>query len=149
VASYYGTLAEAQAYFDTRLNVGAWERSTVADREKALYQATRAIDNLNFAGDKTDDDQEHQFPRYADADVPTEIEQATYEEAIGLLEGHDPEIETRTIGVMSEAYSGSRTTYDGNHVEEHIRAGLVSASAWRLIRPFLREPRQVRLSRVS
>lgn len=149
MASYYGTLSEAQSYFDTRLNTGAWERAIVADREKALYQATRNIDNLNFAGTKASDAQDLQFPRDADTVVPEAIEQATYEEAIGLLEGYDPEIETRTIGVMSEAYSGSRTTYDGDHVEEHIRAGMVSASAWRLLRPFLRDVRPLRLSRGS
>ena len=49
---YYGTLEEAQQYFDMRLHEYAWSDAVVADRPKALWAATQIIDTLNFKGYK-------------------------------------------------------------------------------------------------
>lgn len=49
---YYGTLQEAQDYFDMRLHEIAWSMANVADRPKALWAATQIIDTLNFKGFK-------------------------------------------------------------------------------------------------
>ena len=48
--SYYGTLAEAEQYFGMRLHEHAWREADPRDNPKALYGATRIIDNLNFKG---------------------------------------------------------------------------------------------------
>jgi hypothetical protein len=50
--AYYGTLAEANAYFDNRLHSEGWTNSAAADRPKALTEATRIIDDLNYRGVK-------------------------------------------------------------------------------------------------
>lgn len=50
--AYYGTLTEANAYFDNRLHSEAWSDSAPADRPKALTEATRIIDDLNYKGVK-------------------------------------------------------------------------------------------------
>lgn len=50
--TYYGTLAEAQDYFDNRLHEFAWSNAPATDRPKALIHATRIIDTLNFKGHK-------------------------------------------------------------------------------------------------
>lgn len=48
--SYYGTLSEANAYFDARLHSESWSDSAPSDRPKALLEATRIIDSLNYRG---------------------------------------------------------------------------------------------------
>lgn len=147
--NYYGTQSRATVYFNKRLNTRVWDEALYNDRDAALIMATRAIDKLNFAGDKNDSEQALQFPRGDDTEIPVDIEYATYEVALALLDGYDPDQEVETLGVLSETYSGVRSTYDANHVNEHIRAGIPSIEAWDLLRPYLRDPTQVRLSRVS
>ena len=48
--SYYGTLNEANEYFAGRLHSTTWEDSVATDKPKALQQAARIIDNLNYKG---------------------------------------------------------------------------------------------------
>ena len=146
---YYGTISRASTYFENRLGTQAWDDATANDRQSSLIMATRAIDKLNFAGDKADTDQELQFPRNDDTEVPIEVEYACYEIALCLLDGYSQEQEVETLGVLSETYSGVRTTYDAYYVNEHKRAGIPSIEAWELLKPFLRDPRQLRMSRVS
>lgn len=50
--AYYGTLAGANSYFDARLHSDSWSDSAPADRPKALTEATRVIDSLNYRGVK-------------------------------------------------------------------------------------------------
>jgi hypothetical protein len=149
VWNYYGTISRANAYFSKRLNTKAWDNAVYGDREAALIMATRAIDRLNFAGDKNDSTQDLQFPRGDDTEVPASVEYANYELALTFLDEVDMDQEIQTLGVLSETYSGMRTTYDADYVNEHIRAGIPSIEAWEYLRPFLRDPTQVRISRVS
>lgn len=146
---YYGTAARADAYFSKRLDTELWDETLANDREAALIMATRAIDKLNFAGAQNDTDQNLQFPRGDDTEVPIEIEYAAYELALVLLDGYSPDQGVETLGVLSEGYSGIRSTYDVDHVNEHIRAGIPSIEAWELLHPYLRDPTQLRLSRVT
>lgn len=168
--TYYGTLVEANQYFDNRLHERAWYGAKPADRPKALIAATRIIDALNFKGYKhtvyellqsnpyaTDDEirtqeaaQALEFPRGADTEVPEAIRIACYELAHSLLDGRDPELELENLGISSQGYESVRTTYARNQVPiEHIVNGVPNAMAWRLIRPFLRDEDAIRLSRVS
>jgi len=50
--SFYGSIAEANTYFDNRLHSEGWSDSAVLDRPKALTEATQLIDSLNFKGVK-------------------------------------------------------------------------------------------------
>lgn len=50
----YADVAYATAYFADRLNTDPWDDSASNKQLAALRQATRAIDILNFAGDKHD-----------------------------------------------------------------------------------------------
>jgi hypothetical protein len=146
---YYGSLVFADSYFDNRLDSDCWVQAIVKDRQSALIAATRLIEKLNYAGNKYLPDQMLQFPRGTDILIPVEIEYATYEIAIKLLEGVNQEVEIQTLGVMSESYSGIKTAYDPEFVNEHIRAGIPSSQAWAYLKPFLRDQRQVTLQRVS
>jgi len=50
---YYGSLSEANEYFDMRLHESAWYGATLTTRPKALWAATRIIDTLNYKGFKS------------------------------------------------------------------------------------------------
>lgn len=170
VATYYGTVAEAHAYFSNRLHERAWTRAVASKRPKALLAATRIIDALNYKGMKaaeytlresvecpTDEQireanasQELEFPRGSDTDIPLDIRIACYEIAYSLLDGKDAEQEIEALAVTSSGYSSVRTTYNRSQVPiEHLINGVVSSPAWKLIRPYLRDELLVKLSRVS
>jgi len=167
---YYGTLEEAQTYFDNRLHESAWTNASDEDRPKALLAARLIIDTLNYKGRKAavfalleaspdaDEDairaaeasQPLEFPRGADEEVPDAIRQAQYEIAHSLLDGVDPELELQNLGIISNGLSSVRTTYNRTQVPiEHIVNGIPNAMAWRLIRPFLRDDEAVKLQRIS
>ena len=50
--SIYGSLDEADEYFESRLHSEPWEDANAREQFKALLAARRLIDNLNFKGDK-------------------------------------------------------------------------------------------------
>lgn len=148
----YASVSQAQDYFDDRLNTSAWDAHTLSgddSQEKALKQATRIIDRLNYIGSKVDEAQEHQFPRGDDTVVPDDIINACAEIALALLDGVDPEIEMENLNMTSEAYGQVKVSYDRTQPAEHILAGVPSATAWRFLKPYLRDHRNVVLSRVS
>lgn len=168
----YVTMNEAVAYFADRLNEVAWTDASPQNRNKAIIAATRIIDRLNFKGyKKTVYDylasledlsladqaelnaasaaQELQFPRDTDTDIPEEIKLACYEIIYALLDEIDPDTELENLAIISHGYASVRTTYSRSHnPPEHLNAGVPSATAWRYLRPFLREPGGITLSRV-
>lgn len=168
--TYYGTLAEANTYFENRLHETAWTNATVDDRPKALIAATQIIDTLNYKGYKhpvyelleetpnattaqiraKETEQALEFPRGADTEVPEDIRIACYEIAHSLLDGKDPELELEALGISSQGYESVRTTYSRNQVPiEHIINGVPNSLAWRRLRPYLRDEDAVKLARIS
>lgn len=172
--SYYGTLSEANEYFDNKLHEESWYNADAPDRPKALIKATQIIDALNFKGykatvydilfdaygdelDATEDEireaeesQELEFPRGEDVDVPEPVKMACWEIAHALLDGVDPDLDVENLGVVSQGYASVRTTYARSQAQvEHLMHGVPSATAWRYIKPFLRDADEVKLSRVN
>lgn len=93
-ANSYLTVAEGDAFADERLGTLTWSSSTEADKSKALVQATRYMDTLQYIGDKASTTQALLWPRsdatcgdkqYADDVIPPEVQQATFDLAEGLL----------------------------------------------------------------
>lgn len=149
-AQFYGTISEADNYFaNERLNSDVWVEAIAEDKNKALIGATRVIDYLNFSGVKLTVDQVLQFPRGADTVVPEDIRLATYETGINLLDDFDIDQEIRSLEATTQSFSSVRSTYDRTFVPEHIRAGVPSIFAWNLLKPYLRDPAGIQLSRVS
>jgi len=173
---YYGTLSEANDYFANRLHSDAWTRAASDRQGKALAAASQIIDTLNYKGRKHPvwlllaqyaphrmkpahfDDLIHQaelqqaqeFPRDEDTTVPMEVRIACYEIAYSLLLGRDPEKELETLPVTHHGFGPVRTSYDRVYSPlEHLINGVPSNVAWRLLRPFLRDANQVRLTRIS
>lgn len=73
----YASLAEAEAYFATRLHAGEWVKASELDKEKALITATSVIDSLSFSGRKykegnpgSEDYQSLEWPRYPEHSDP-------------------------------------------------------------------------------
>lgn len=162
----YVTLSEAQEYFANRLHSGLWDTSPVSERNKALAEATVAIDTIRYAGVRAsvyatiqaggDDDailaaiadQVLEFPRGSDTVVPQAIKDACCEEAFSRLDGKNPDEELEDLAVVSQGYSSVRTTYDRTFAQEHLNAGIVSPRAWRFLKPFIVEVRDVQIHRV-
>jgi len=145
----YITIAEAQDFMNSRLDAEPWDDSTVTNQSKALVMATRAIDTLNYEGDMYDDDQTLQFPRGTDTTVPQDIKDACAEEALALLDGKNPDLEFENLGMVSQGYSSARATYDRTRLPEHLVAGIASSTAWRYLKPYIRDANTIDLSRVS
>ncbi len=165
----YGSLNAANTYFTTRLHSNLWFNETSTERANALYKATSILEMLNYKGCKAtvytaleadseatqatlraaEAAQELEFPRDMDTSVPTTIEYATYEIAFALLDGIDPDLELENLAVVSQGYAGVKTTYNrGQQPIEHLINGVPSATAWRMLRPFLRSDGGPKLSRV-
>jgi hypothetical protein len=160
--SYYGSVQQADLFFSQRLNVRKWTNSSNADKIKALTMSTQIIDRLNFAGYKANEGQVLQFPRSntytntvtlivsetSDDNVPSDIKNATYLVAYKLLDGYDPDTQAMMIPVQMSKYQSTQTYYDRSFIPEYIQAGVPSSEAWNYLRPYLRDPREVELSRV-
>jgi hypothetical protein len=147
--THYGTMTAAIEYFSNRLFSDPWERATIMDKRRGLIAASRIIDTLNYKGSIASPTQYHEFPRGADTRVPSAIEQACYEIAMALLDNRDPDMELEALGISSQGIESVRTTYSRNQVPiEHLINGVPSNSAWRLIRPFLRDEDAIFLVRV-
>lgn len=92
--------------------------------------------------------QELEFPRGSDMDIPSDIKIASYEIAFALLDGVDADIEYEDQQVVSQGYAGVRTTYDRDSVQEHTNSGVPSATAWRYLKPYLRQDNSIKIHRV-
>lgn len=134
--TYYGTVPDGDKFFSTRLRTKAWVEAEGSDKLKALREATSIIDKLNFAGQKTDQNQLLQFPRANvfptdpsnniidfdafgnlinpgnvlpdsyDTEIPQDIITAAYLIAIKLLDGYDPDSMARQQRVQENRYGG-------------------------------------------
>lgn len=145
----YGDIPLADSYFTERLGTRAWDNANDTDKFKALAMATRAIDRLNYSGDKADADQELQFPRDDDTEVPSDILIAAYECALAYLDGYDPNIEIENLAISSQGFAEVRDTYDRSFALPHVRMGIPSVVAWNNLLPYLRDPNYFTISRVN
>ena len=169
-STFYGTLLEADDYFAHRLHETAWTDASAANHTKALFAARCVIDALNYKGYKAtvytllqanpsatqeqiqtaEAAQPLEFPRGADTVVPEAIRIAAYEIAYALLDGKDPELELENLAVSAMGYGAVKTSYERSQLPvEHIINMCPSSSAWRLLRPFLRDSDALKLSRLS
>lgn len=144
----YMTVSGANDYFDTKFNVSAvWDSVEATDKQKALIEATRLIDGLNFKYDKTDPLQTLQFPRNLQTEIPEAIKIATCEIAFEIINGYDPNLQLNNLQVMSHGYGSTKTQYTRDFVLEHLSHGIPSALAWRYLRPYLRDPNRLIVTR--
>ena len=145
----YITIENAQFYFSRKLNTDAWDTASPDNKAKSLFEATELIDRLNFIGHKVVRQQTLQWPRVIhsnrEAVFPIDIQKATAELALALLDGIDPDLEDDLLSSQSDAYATVRVTSDSTLAKDHIKAGIVSITAWRLLLPWLNDPRSIHL----
>lgn len=144
----YLEVNDALDYFQYRLNNDSWISSTKENREKALITATRVIDNLPLRGFKTDEDQDLQFPRDGSESVPEDILIACCEIAFELLDSVDLNLTHDSIFIQSTSSQTARVGYNSK-VPQHIAYGVPSYIAWQKLKPYILDPQQVKLERVS
>ncbi len=147
----YADATYGDAYFADRLGTTKWDAADAATKAKALAHATRLIDTLNYISRKYDDAQEREFPRSGfENTIPTEVQDACCEVALELLNGKFPESADGSVGKTSEAVGDASVSYsDGGRDLYSENMGLPSRTAARLLHPWLRNPRSVRLRRVN
>lgn len=95
----YATVAEADSYFENRLDVAAWTSASAEQKAQALITATMLLDEQSWVGYAVSDSQDLAFPRigsyfdpkqgtevlFSDTVVPKRIITATYELAYHFL----------------------------------------------------------------
>lgn len=146
----YATISEANVYFLYRLNTDSWDDADSTTKLKALGSATILIDRLNFAGEKTDDAQEMQFPRGGDVDVPQDVKDATCELALTLLiNGTMPSEDLSNRNVVQQVIGKASTTWDTKFIASNELAGIPSQAAWSILKPYLRDPNELKVERRS
>ena len=92
-ANSYLTLAEAETYFDDRLNISAWQDTDADNRTRALLHAAQRLERENWLGDRATTTQRLAWPRigvakveeYESDEIPQQIKDAQCELALHLL----------------------------------------------------------------
>ena len=129
----YCTIEEANEYFAGRLHAERWGQADESTKEKALKQATRAIDRQLLRGRKTNPEQELAFPRHPDTEIPKEVQEACCEEALAILEsGNSQRRKLQQEGVQSFSLGNMSETFAAG-----AGKGLLSQEAKELLRPWL------------
>lgn len=146
--SYYGTVAEADAFFTSEYldRDQLWASASATNKTSALSMATKAIDGLNFVGSKNG---ELEFPRGEDTVVPTSIKEATYILALEILDGVDLNFSADSLAETSVVHGGARSSKSVDFVPEHLANGIPSIESWYRLKPFLRDSGAITLSRVD
>jgi hypothetical protein len=145
---YYGSVYDADIYFDEKLENDLWTTSEKTKRT-ALLEATRLIERLPFKGTKTDSGQSLEFPRGGDTAVPDEIVWASFEIAYQLLDGITADALLRSAKVTQNQYANVSTHYDPRYTPEHVSVGIPSAMAWTWLKPYIRDTRDLTFKRMS
>ena len=134
-------------YMGDRLNTQEWDDADSATKAKALRHATHLLNHLNYVGARTDPDQESEFPRNGETEVPTEVKQACCEVALELLRDKFPESSDDAAGKTSESVGDASVSFDKGRTLYRENAHLPSSVAFHLIAKWLVNPRHVRLLR--
>jgi len=150
----YINIDDADEYFALKYGADAWDALTDENKDKLLISATRKIDRLPLRGTKRIYTQDLAFPRYLSAyidydlmasllytdTIPTEVAQATCEEAFAMLNTESTKrkelqrqgVKAFSLGKLSETFQGSRSL------------SLVSEEAKELLRPWIAGTVQIR-----
>lgn len=146
----YGSVVGANRYWSEQLSGQKWSTYTLDLKQRALITATKILDDLNFAGSKTDEDQPLEWPRFDQTDVPQAIQEASYELAFALVKGIDPQKEYDEAFVKLRYFGKIRVDYEhGGLVPEYLVAGIPSLVTWNKLKPYLSRDISLKLRRES
>lgn len=143
----YITTGEANEYFAGKLFAEEWGEADTATRERALKEACRKINRLQYKGQKSEPGQILAFPRTMPVfgrlgrigfmtgdEVPEEVMAAQCEEALALLKyGNSSRMKLQEQNVVSVKIGDTSETYSNSK-----RIGkLTSSEAYELLKEFI------------
>jgi len=147
----YVTVAEADTYFETRLETSAWDDATTVEQEASLVQSTSEMDNNTYIGYIADEDQELNWPRedayyfdkrkglqvtFENTEIPTMLKNAVYEQALHLLTNPDASSSAGSSGTYENISVGSISLSDTTSTSS-AKVPNQSRFALKLIKPIL------------
>ncbi len=131
----YCTIQDAQYYFDRLVFTDDWDDADEPTRLVALNEATDLVCALNIPT----------FETYAD--VPEDVQIATAEIALKLLEGYDMDVEQREATLDYQAQGKLKVTNAKEAIPLHIVAGIPSIPAWEILSGYLNITTTIQLDR--
>jgi len=145
----YVTIADADAYFETRIDSAEWEGSNDEVKEQALVTATQLIDDRPWIGVAVSSSQALAWPRkdakyydprmgqdisVASDETPPQVKIAVYEQALHLLQNEDLIAQkTQTFESISV---GSISLSDSNN--DVTRTSITPAIVIKPLRPLIK-----------
>ena len=154
----YGSLVEANNYFEQRLHTFSWNKSSADDRTRANNQAFEGINMFSYIDEKfpvsaildanpnaTEAElqtayltQAGEFPRGNSNVVPDAIMWAQFLWSFALLDGRVPEEDFEQLAVTSQAYGGVRQAYNRQISMDHLALLIPSPQAYNYLLPYFR-----------
>lgn len=144
----YISISDADAYFEKKFNYQLWAGSNFTTKTRALSEASLLLDNFNYSGTKTEESQEHEFPRNSETEIPEKMQWACAEIAYSILGGYNVDEAIAQLSVVSQGFASVRATYARDRVPEHLRYGIPSILAWGYIRPYLQPADTIKVNKV-
>ena len=115
-ANSFVDVAGADSYFSARLYSGKWDSAATEDKEKALKQATRMLDQIDWRGAKSLATNSLRWPRSAVTDrdnillsadsIPVFLKSAACELAINFLDSDSTKTSNQDTALIKRVKAG-------------------------------------------
>lgn len=145
----YVEIADADTYFETRIDSAEWTSATDEIKEQALVTASQLVDNHAWIGSAVSSSQALAWPRknaiyiddrlglqvtIAQNEIPSRVKTAVYEQALHLVNNED--LLAGTTQTFESISVGSISLTDSN--SDVTRTSIKPSVVMRPIRPLLR-----------
>jgi len=145
----YVEIADADTYFETRIDSAEWTSATDEIKEQALVTASQLVDNHAWIGSAVSSSQALAWPRknaiynddrlglqvtIAENEVPSRVKTAVYEQALHLVNNED--LLAGTTQTFESISVGSISLTDSN--SDVTRTSISPSVVMRPIRPLIR-----------
>ena len=145
----YVTIADADTYFETRIDSAEWETADDETKEQALVTATQLIDERHWIGAAVSSSQALAWPRknaiyydprmgqqitVANNEVPSQVKIAVYEQALHLVQNED--LLAQKIQTFESISVGSISLSDSNN--DVTKTSITPSIIIRPLRPLIR-----------
>jgi len=145
----YVTIADADTYFETRIDSAEWEAADDETKEQALVTATQLIDERHWIGAAVSSSQALAWPRknaiyydprmgqqitVANDEVPSQVKIAVYEQALHLVQNED--LLAQKIQTFESISVGSISLSDSNN--DVTKTSITPSIIIRPLRPLIR-----------
>jgi hypothetical protein len=145
----YVEIADADTYFETRIDSAEWTSATDEIKEQALVTATQLVDDHAWIGSAVSSSQALAWPRknaiyiddrlglqvtIAQNEIPSRVKTAVYEQALHLVNNED--LLAGTTQTFESISVGSISLTDSN--SDVTRTSIKPSVVMRPIRPLLR-----------